>query len=197
MGPATKLINPDFLNRNVEFHFLTIFKATLALRYSTWIFNNALRISISHVVSFIELLPQPREECLRYYQFWPINKDFLEKKMSLGVIHRAFIIWKKKYLDQLKLNHYVVCLQLQNVRQPLERSKGILEYLSFETKLEIFSNFEMLKVNVFEGKMSETWFVEIPLVKASTSIEAHRVSGKMRDRVEHFYVSSPSLIHLP
>lgn len=156
MGPATKLINPDFLNRNVEFHFLTIFKATLALRYSTWIFNNALRISISHVVSFIELLPQPREECLRYYQFWPINKDFLEKKMSLGVIHRAFIIWKKKYLDQLKLNHYVVCLQLQNVRQPLERSKGILEYLSFETKLEIFSNFEMLKVNVFEGKMSET-----------------------------------------
>lgn len=124
-------------------------------------------------------------------------KIFWKKKMSLGVIHRAFITWKKKYLDQLKLNHYVVYLQLQNVRQPLERSKGILEYLSFETKLEIFSNFEMLKVNVFEGKMSETWFVEIPLVKASTSIEAHRVSGKMRDRVEHFYVSSPSLIHLP
>lgn len=57
MGLATELINPDFLNRNVELHFLTIFKATLALRYSTQIFNNAFCLSISHVVSFIEVLP--------------------------------------------------------------------------------------------------------------------------------------------
>lgn len=76
-----------------------------------------------------------------------------------------------------------------------ERRKGTLEYLSFEIKFYVLSNFEMLHINVFGDKMSKTGFVDIVFVKALTSEEAHRVFGKMRARVEHFNLCK-STIHL-